>query len=71
MGIKKGELNGKCNRTACDNARSEYFNHSTQKYYCRGCAMLINLHNKKDAIEMYGHDLCTLDVTLTSNLKKT
>ena len=58
---EKGEMNGKCNRTVCDNKEAKYFNHSTRKYYCTPCAKLINLHNQADAMRIYGHDLCTLD----------
>lgn len=56
----KGMLNGKCNRTICANIQATYFNHSTEKYYCKSCAMLLNNVNHKEALEMFGHNLCTL-----------
>jgi hypothetical protein len=58
--LEKGDLGAECNRTVCSNSSATYYNHSTQKHYCKSCAMLINLHNKADAHRMYGHDLCTL-----------
>lgn len=57
---EKGEYNSNCARTACTNGVATYFNHSTLKYYCKSCAMKLNFVNKNDAIEMFGHDLCTL-----------
>lgn len=56
--IKKGEYQGECNRSACSNPNAEYFNYSTEKYYCSPCAKLINMANRKEALSMYGHDLC-------------
>ncbi len=56
--MAKGDLNGECYRTACSNKWARYFNHSTEKHYCIQCARLINDVNRKDAIAMYGHDLC-------------
>lgn len=58
--IDKGDLNGVCNRTACDNKRAVFFNHSTQKHYCPSCAKTINQHNRMGAMELFGHELCTL-----------
>lgn len=57
----KGERGGLCNRTSCQAPGALWYNHSTQKYYCTGCATLINEHNHADAMRMYGHALCTLD----------
>lgn len=57
--MAKGQYMHECNRTACDNKHASYYNHSTEKYYCKSCAMTINLHNKADAMRLYGHDLCT------------
>ncbi len=54
----KGTYYGICNRTACDESPAEYYNYATQKYYCEGCADKINLYNRKEAFELYGHDLC-------------
>ena len=57
----KGVFGGKCNRTACQKSSSAiYYNHSTCKYYCEKCAHLINRCNRKEAMEHYHHDLCTL-----------
>lgn len=56
----KGEHNGSCNRTACQAPGANYYNHSTRKYYCEPCAILINNANRQDAMRMFGHDLCTL-----------
>ena len=51
----KGEYNQECNRTACNNPQATYFNHSTEKYYCKE----INYWNRADAMRLFGHDLCT------------
>lgn len=56
----KGDYNGECNRTACSKGSAVYYNHSTRKYYCEKCALLINEYNYADAHRIYGHDLCTL-----------
>lgn len=56
----KGEFNGLCNRKSCQKPGAIYYNYVTEKYYCEACADLINLANKKDAMEMLGHDLCIL-----------
>lgn len=55
----KGELGGACNRTACQQRPATWFNHSTCKYYCDHCAELINEANRADAMELFGHELCT------------
>jgi hypothetical protein len=57
----KGEMNGSCNRTACQKPGADWFNHSTRKYYCANCAYDLNTDrfNHQDAWQMYGHDLCT------------
>ncbi len=55
----KGALHGLCNRSACLKPGANWFNHSTREHYCEECAKLLNEHNRKDAIEMFGHDLCT------------
>ena len=54
----KGDYNCECNRTACSNDDAIYYNKSTEKYYCEECAYVLNEHNRKDAIEMFGSDLC-------------
>jgi transposase-like protein len=59
----KGELNGKCNITSCQKPNSAtWYNHSTQKYYCPSCAKRLNndIFNKPAALDMFGHDLCTV-----------
>lgn len=55
----KGEYKGLCNRTACQSPVDvEYYNYSTKQYYCPVCAFLINDANRKDALKMFGHELC-------------
>jgi len=69
VGLVKGLKGGLCNRTACQKPAEEdpdgirWFNHSTRKYYCRGCAWELNTDpfNKRDAQQIWGHDLCTLE----------
>lgn len=57
----KGEYNGSCNRSDCLKSGATWYNHSTRKYYCASCANWLNTDkfNKQDAMELYGHDLCT------------
>lgn len=55
----KGDYKDECYRTACKVKPATYFNHSTLKHYCPGCAMLINMNNASDAYRLFGHDLCT------------
>ena len=66
----KGDYKDQCNRTDCSNEPAIYYNHSTRKYYCKECALLINKYNHKDAHAMFGHDLCTLGehITITNPL---
>lgn len=59
----KGEHNQECNRTVCKNENAQFYNHSTRKYYCTPCARLINDANRNDAMRMFGHDICTLQLT--------
>jgi hypothetical protein len=68
--MEKGEYNGKCNITRCNNERAVYYNHSTRKHYCPECANRLNNdpYNKRDALRLYGHDLCTIEI---NNIKKT
>ncbi len=62
----KGTFRGTCNRTACQRSNSaNYYNHSTRMFYCEECANLINLHNAKDSMQMFGHELCTSLVAIT------
>lgn len=58
----KGEFNGSCNRSCCLAPGAVWYNHSTRKYYCADCAKLLNDDNRRDALELFGHDLCTLAV---------
>lgn len=55
----KGQYKGNCNRTACQKPNAIWYNHSTRKYYCEECAITLNRYNRQDAMEMFGHDLCT------------
>ncbi len=57
----KGDKNGSCNRRVCQVPGAIWYNHSTRKYYCVECALMLNEHNHTDAIELWGHELCTLD----------
>lgn len=59
----KGEYDGTCNITSCSVKHGvHWYNHSTRKYYCAGCAKRLNadLHNNADAMKMFGHMLLTL-----------
>jgi len=57
----KGEFEGHCNRSACLKPGANWYNHGSRKYYCRACAEWLNTDkfNKADAMELWGHDLCT------------
>jgi hypothetical protein len=57
----KGDFQGSCNRSACLRPGASWYNHSTQKYYCQSCAIWLNTddYNRHDAMQMFGHDLCT------------
>ena len=62
LAADKGDFRGSCNITRCQRPNSAtWFNHSTRKYYCRSCAHDLNYDhfNRKDAMEMWGHLLCT------------
>lgn len=68
---KKGEENGRCNRTACDTTKGViWFNHSTRKWYCAKCARDLNHYNQGDAHKLFGHELCTIGKEV-SNGKRT
>ena len=58
----KGKFKGNCNMTRCQKPGATWFNHSTRKFYCPECAAELNLVNKKDAMEIFGHNLCTLEI---------
>jgi uncharacterized Zn ribbon protein len=69
MGSDKGKLNGSCNITSCQKPNSAtWYNHSTRKYYCESCANRLNNDefNKRDAMKMFGHDLCTKATAINS-----
>lgn len=73
LAADKGEYGGSCNITRCQRPHSAYwYNHSTRKFYCRGCAWELNndRFNKRDAQELYGHDLCTLWVPNGNDIKQ-
>ena len=58
----KGNYGEDCNITSCQKPNSAtWYNHSTQKYYCKSCAMRLNNdeYNKRDAMRMFGHNLLT------------
>lgn len=62
VGQGKGKKGENCNRTACQAPGAYWYNHSTQAYYCRTCADLINRANRHDSfVRDLGHDLLTLD----------
>ena len=54
-----GSYLGLCNRTACRAPKANWYNHSTRKYYCFDCAIMLNRENFIDAMRLFGHDLCT------------
>jgi hypothetical protein len=43
----KGQLNGLCNRTACQRPGATWFNTSTRAYYCEDCARDITGFTKR------------------------
>ena len=53
----KGLKRGSCNRRACQAPNAVWFNHSTERYYCRDCAVIINEFNKDN---LNGLDLCAI-----------
>lgn len=62
LAMDRGVFGGSCNITHCQRPNSAtWFNHSTRKYYCPSCARTLNFDhfNRKDAMEMWGHFLCT------------
>ena len=57
----KGQFGGSCNVTACQLPNSAtWYNYSTERYYCRTCALELNRVNW-DYPQMCGkdHPLCT------------
>ena len=70
LAADKGEFGGSCNITHCQRPNSAtWYNHSTRKYYCRFCAHDLNYDhfNRKDAMDMWGHLLCTEGKVIESN----
>jgi hypothetical protein len=59
----KGLKGGWCNVTACQKPGANYYNKSTQKYYCEDCAREINWPGgHADCMELYGTPyLCELE----------
>lgn len=60
----KGQLDGTCYRTICDNTPALYWNKSTKKHYCVACAEMINDAIRGEAYALYGAELCQLDESL-------
>lgn len=54
LSAKKGEYEGICARSACDNKNAKFFNRSTLKYYCSYDAAVINKDNKLDSMRLFG-----------------
>jgi len=60
----KGELNGLCNMSRCLSPNNVvWYNHGSMAYYCPKCAESLNndSFNKREAMELFGHELCTKD----------
>lgn len=57
----KGFFNGSCNRSACLKPGANWYNHGSLAYYCQSCASELNYDhfNRKDALDNWGHLLCT------------
>ena len=53
----KGLFNGSCNRTACQAPDATWWHHDTRRYYCFGCARLLNELHYADALKLYGGPL--------------
>lgn len=60
--MEKGTKHGNCNRSACQKPGATWYNHSTQAWYCLKCAGQINEANQVEALELFGHELCTFDI---------
>ena len=57
----KGLYLGLCNLSSCKTEKpATYHNYGNSKYYCKECAERLNSdeYNKRDAMRMFGHDLC-------------
>jgi hypothetical protein len=57
----KGLYGGSCNRFSCQAPGATWYNHSTQRFYCKPCALLINDYKPPGDrfLESLGHPLCT------------
>lgn len=57
----KGKFGGHCNMSSCLAPGADWYNHGSNAYYCEDCAHMLNndQFNKRDAMAMFGHDLCT------------
>lgn len=58
----KGQFEGICNMSSCkSNLPATWYNHGSYAYYCQKCAKRLNSDpfNYRDAMRMFGHDLCT------------
>lgn len=57
----KGKYVGSCNRSACLRPGANWYNHGSYAYYCARCAHELNEDpfNKREAMQLFGHDLCT------------
>ena len=58
----KGVKGGNCNITGCQKPGATWYNHGSYAWYCPKCAHWLNTdpYNKRDAMRLFGHDLCTL-----------
>ena len=52
----KGQKGGECNITTCNTPDAQWYNHSTQKFYCDNCAYRLNNDpfNKRDSEKLWG-----------------
>lgn len=52
----KGLRGGSCNRRACQQPGANWFNRSTERYYCKPCALDINNFGptQRDSLRLYG-----------------
>ena len=56
--LRKGlSAKSQCNRTVCTTTPAPYLNYSTKRYYCEGCAKVINRFSMWD----HGVILCKLE----------
>lgn len=58
----KGEYLGTCNLSSCTTGLpADWYNHGSYSHYCESCACRLNAdeYNKRDALRLFGHELCT------------